>query len=96
MVVKDHAVIQHLSNYAMAGSFAGMVTVGAVLWFDVSSIGTLFESNQHAALTSLFLGGSILKGGLLGLAAGFGTLGRKTREHQRTVARAPAVYPIPA
>jgi len=96
MVVKDRAVIQHLLNYGMAGSFAGMVAVGAVLWFDLSSIGTLFESNQHAALTSLFLGGSMLKAGLLGLAAGFGTLGRKTREHQRTVTQAIVPSPIPS
>jgi len=66
----DQAIMQTLVKYAVAGAFGGMVVVGAVLWFDVSGIGSMFHTTQHPYLASIFLGGSMLKGGLLGFAVG--------------------------
>ena len=47
-----------------------MVGIGAVLWFDVSSIGTMFKTATTAMLANLFLSGAMLKGAVIGAAVG--------------------------
>jgi hypothetical protein len=72
---KDAHVSNRVLNYAIARSFAGMVMVGAVLWFDVSSIKSMFTTSDSALLANLFLSGAMLKGAVIGAAIGTATLG---------------------
>lgn len=79
-------------KYALAGSFLGMATVGAVLWFDVSSIGSMFKTADNVLLANIFLSGAMLKGAVLGAAVGTAMLRLKPRpallpaSHRRTIA----------
>jgi len=44
--------------------------VGAVLWFDLSSIGTMFKTADNILLANLFLSGAMPKGAVIGAAMG--------------------------
>jgi hypothetical protein len=67
---QDAYFINRVFKYSIAGSFAGMVGIGAVLWFDVSAIGTMFKTADNSMLANLFLSGAMLKGAVLGAAMG--------------------------
>jgi hypothetical protein len=82
----DAYFLNRVLKYSIAGSFAGMVGVGAVLWFDISSIGTMFTTADNSLLANLFLSGAMLKGAVLGAA--FGTAMPSLR-------REPALAPLP-
>jgi hypothetical protein len=62
--------LNRVLKYSIAGSFAGMVGVGAVLWFDLSSIGTMFKTADNSLLANLFLSGAMLKSAVIGAAMG--------------------------
>jgi hypothetical protein len=85
-------VVNEMLKYAVAGSFAGMVTVGAVLWFDISSIKSMFTASDNALLANLFLSGAMLKGAVIGAAIGTATLSLRRQPalaFRRTVAQSP-------
>jgi hypothetical protein len=67
---QDADFLNRVLKYSIAGSFAGMVMVGGVLWLDISSIGTMFKTADNALLANLFLSGAMLKGAVLGAALG--------------------------
>lgn len=67
---KDAYFLNRVFMSSIAGSFAGMVGIGAVLWFDVSSIGTMFKTADNSMLANLFLSGAMLKGAVLGAVVG--------------------------
>ncbi|MCU0893696.1 MAG: hypothetical protein MUD06_05120 [Rhodospirillales bacterium] len=67
---QDVHFINRVLKYSIAGSFAGMVVIGGVLWFDISSIGTMFKTAENALLANLFLSGAMLKGAVFGAAIG--------------------------
>lgn len=72
---EDNArVVDGILKYAIAGSFAGMVGVGGVLWFDISSIKSLFTASDSALLANLFLSGAMIKGAVIGAAVGTAAL----------------------
>jgi hypothetical protein len=66
-----------------------MVLVGAVLWFDVSSIGALFKTGDNMLLANLFLSGAMLKGAVIGAAVG---TAMPTMTRQRARAPRPVGY----
>lgn len=59
-----------LVKSATVGGFIGMVTVGMVLWADVSAIRTMLNASGDSTLASLFLAGAMTKGAVLGAAIG--------------------------
>jgi len=74
----------------VVGAFCGMAATGWILWFDVSSIGTMLASSQNTLLANLFLGGGMLKGALLAGAIGLVTLGGTPRPKKATLNALPA------
>lgn len=76
---QDAHVASQVFNYSLAGSFLGMVTVSALLWFDVSSIGSMFETADDGLLANVFLSGAMLKGAVLGAAVGTAMLRLKPK-----------------
>ncbi len=66
----DAYVLNRVLMYSIAGSFSGMVLVGAVLWFDISSIKSMFITADNTLLANLFLSGAMLKGAVVGAAVG--------------------------
>lgn len=80
----DAHVLNRVLMYSIAGSFSGMVLVGAVLWFDISSIRGMFMSGDNTMLANLFLSGAMLKGAVVGAAVGVATL---TTRPERALAR---------
>lgn len=67
----DRPMVQGLITATSVGAFAGMALVGWLLFFDISSIGTMVQSGTTSPLFStLVIGGSLLKGSLLGFAFG--------------------------
>jgi hypothetical protein len=83
-------VVDRLVKTATFGAFCGMAAAGWILWFDVSSIGTLLSSSQNALLANLFLGSGMLKGALLGGTIGLVTLGGISRARRTPVMTLPA------
>jgi hypothetical protein len=67
---QDAYFLNRVLKCSIAGSFAGMVVVGGVLWLDLSSIGTMFKAADNSMLANLFLSGAMLKGAVLGAALG--------------------------
>ncbi len=90
MHAADFSTVDQIGRYALLGAFIGMVIVGQVLWFDVSAIGSMLKAADNTLLASLFLGGAMLKGALLGAALGTVRLGSR---HEQSVKHdiAPAV-----
>lgn len=78
-------VLDRVLKSAIAGSFAGMVMVGGVLWFDISSIKSLFAASDSALLANLFLSGAMIKGAVIGAAIGTAALGLR---------RQPSLVPV--
>jgi len=71
---------QRLFTATSVGAFAGMAVVGWLMFFDVSSIGTMVQSGTTSPIFStLVIGGSLLKGGLLGFAFGLATCDTQAR-----------------
>lgn len=70
MHAADFSTIDQIGRYALVGAFTGMVIVGQVLWFDVSSIGSMLKAADNTLFANLFLGGAMLKGALLGAVIG--------------------------
>jgi hypothetical protein len=83
-------VVDRLFKTATFGAFCGMAVAGWVLWFDVSSIGTLLSSSQNSLLSNMFLGSGMLKGALLGGTIGLATLGGLKRARKTPVMTLPA------
>lgn len=82
---ENASVVGRVLKYAIAGSFAGMVTVGGVLWFDISSIKSLFAASDSTLLANLFLSGAMIKGAVIGAAMGTATF---------SLRRQPALVPV--
>lgn len=67
MSVNDSQVINPLIKGTAIGAAVGLSLASGVMWFDVSSIGTMItESAENTLIFSLFIGGSMAKGALLG------------------------------
>lgn len=72
---EEHAhVLSNVLKYAIAGSFFGMVLVGAVLWLDISSMKSMFTAADNVLLANLLLSGAMLKVAVLGAMVGTGML----------------------
>lgn len=70
MQTNDAPIAERLVRAAATGGFAGMAVIGGVLWFDVSSIGSMLQQSGGQLLANLFLGGGMVKGAVLGMAVG--------------------------
>ena len=90
MLDKNDLVVDRLVKAGIVGAFCGMAATGWILWFDVSSIGTMLASSQNTLLANLFLGGGMLKGALLGGAIGLVMLGGTPRPKKATLNALPA------
>jgi hypothetical protein len=80
----DAVIIEQLAKSAVVGAFSGMAVVGGVLWFDLSSIGSLFNGAQNQLLANFFLAGAMLKGAVLGAAIGSARLSARHAVAART------------
>lgn len=86
----DERMIAGILAHGVWGSFAGMVMVGSVLWWDISGIATMLSAADHNLLANLFLGGAMMKGALLGMVVGSGRA-QTVRETARAHAFTPAM-----
>ncbi len=84
MLEQDRKIVQGLVISTTVGAFLGMALVGWLMFFDVSSIGTMVQSATSNSVFSTFvIGGSLLKGGLFCFAVGLATAFRKQRKAAR-------------
>lgn len=81
----DATTVEQLAKFAVVGAFAGMAVVGAVLWFDLSSIASMLDRTQDQLLANAFLVGAMLKGALLGAVIGSARLSMGRAAAIRTV-----------
>jgi hypothetical protein len=73
--VNDSQFSKRLVNGGAIGATVGLSLASGVMWFDVSAIGTMISASAENTLTfSLFLGGLIAKGALLGFTCVTGGL----------------------
>ncbi len=71
MLEQDRKMVRGLVTATTIGAFAGMALVGWLMFFDVSSIGTMVRSGTPSPIFGmLVIGGWLLKGGLLGFILG--------------------------
>jgi hypothetical protein len=86
MLDQDRNPVQRLVTCTAIGAFAGMALVAWLMFFDVSSIGTLAASaSDNSVFSKLVVGGSLLKGGLVGFAVGLASCaGGQRRERSAT------------
>lgn len=75
MAQRDRQMVQSFITAIGTGAFAGMAVLGWLMFFDVSSIGTMVQSDSTSPIFStLIISGSLLKGGLVGFAFGLTAL----------------------
>ena len=92
MLPNDIESVDKLFKVSVAGTFCGMAAAGWILWFDISAIGSLLSASNNALLANLFLGGGLLKGGVLGLALGLAALGKRRVASQGAISpQTPAI-----
>ena len=77
MLPNDIQSVDRLVKFSVAGAFCGMAAAGWILWLDISAIGSLLSASDNSLQANLFLGGGMLKGGVLGLALGLAALGKR-------------------
>lgn len=83
----EKLVLGRISQAAIGGAFVGMVLVGTIVWWDVSSIRTLLSATEETLRLNLFLAGAMAKGALLGAALGSATPMRQRATGRSTVNR---------
>jgi hypothetical protein len=75
MSTNDIQLIKPLVKATAIGAAVGVSLASGVMWFDVSSIGTMITASAEKTLIfSLFIGGSMAKGALLGFTCATGGL----------------------
>lgn len=83
MLDQDKSLVERLVTYTAVGAFLGMAFVAWLMYFDASSIGTLAQAAPDSSVfPTLVIGGSLMKGGLVGFAVGLASCAggqRRTR-----------------
>jgi hypothetical protein len=88
MLDQDRNLVQRLVTFTAMGAFFGMVFVAWLIYLDASSIGTLAQATPDSSVfPTLVIGGSLMKGGLVGFAVGLASCAGG----QRRARPAPAV-----
>jgi hypothetical protein len=95
MTINDSQVIKPLVKATAIGAAVGLSLASGVMWFDVSSIGTMITASaENTLIFSLFIGGSMAKCALLGFTFAIGGLRvKRWAVHEVT---APLLVAIPA
>lgn len=95
MTLDSTLTLRRISQCGVGGAFVGMVVVGSILWWDISSIGSMLTAAGETVRLNLFLAGAMMKGALIGAVMG-AAMPMRLRSTARATTGTPIAYEVGA